>query len=172
MALVRVRSIVPEPDVAAALRRVTDYRLWPGAAESVRSVTVTEQDDGTSISDWEVAFRGGLMRWTERDRLDSAAGVQSFELIAGDPHAFSGAWTAQAHAGGTLLDLAAEFDLGMPSVGHVIDPIAIEALEDAIAAVLAGLFGADVPIRFGDELPAPAPPALHALAAADTVRGP
>jgi len=48
--------------------------------------------------------------------------------------------------------MLAEFDLGMPSLGHVLDPIAIEALEDAVADVARGLFGADVELAFGDEV--------------------
>jgi hypothetical protein len=151
MALVRVRSIVSEGDCTVALRRITNYRLWPDAADSVRSVTVKDQDDGSSISEWEVSFRGGLMKWSERDHIDVDANVQRFELIAGDPHGFSGTWTAESHAKGCILSMNAEFDLGMPSVGHVIDPIAIGALEDAIASVLGGLFGEDSDVSFGED---------------------
>jgi hypothetical protein len=151
MALVRLECIVDERDCRVALARITDYELWPDAAESVQRVTVEPQGDGSAISVWEVTFRGGLMKWSERDRVDLDAGVQRFELVAGDPHAFSGTWTAEPHPDGCVLTMTAEFDLGMPSVSHVIDPIAIEALEDAIASVLRGLFGEDVEIAFGDE---------------------
>ncbi|MDP8942517.1 MAG: SRPBCC family protein [Actinomycetota bacterium] len=156
MALVRVRTAVPESDCTAALRLVTDYRRWPEAADSVRSVVVEEQGDGSSISFWEVTFRGGVMKWSERDRIDADANVQTFELIEGDPHAFSGTWRAAPLDQGCLLTMDAEFDLGMPSVSHVIDPIAIEALEDAIGSVVRGLFGEDVEISFGEEAAAPA----------------
>jgi hypothetical protein len=137
-------------DSREALQRVTDYRNWPAASDAVRSVQVEEDGDGTSISTWEVTFHGGLMRWTERDRMDLENLKHSFELIEGDPHGFAGIWTAEPTATGCLLRLDAIFDLGMPSLSHVIDPIAVEALEDAVADVVRSLFGDSVLVEYGE----------------------
>jgi len=140
----QIRAHVDGVDAREALRRATDYRRWPAASEAVRSVQVDELGDGVAVSVWEVTFRGGLMRWSERDVLDADALEQRFTLIEGDPHDFSGAWSATPRADGCTLQVRGEFDLGMPSLRHVLDPIAIEALEEAIADVLHALFGGAV----------------------------
>jgi hypothetical protein len=153
MPRVLIQAITEEQDCCEALRRITDYRRWPEASDAVRSVGVEEDGDGTSVSAWEVTFRGGLMRWTERDRLDLDDLEQSFELIEGDPHGFAGTWTAEPTETGSLLVMDAMFDLGMPSLSHVLDPIAIEALEDAVADVLQSLFGDSARVTFGEAAP-------------------
>jgi hypothetical protein len=152
MPLVRVRAVVAHADPREALRLVTDYRRWPQASESVRSVVVDDQGDGTDVSSWEVVFRGGLMKWSERDRLQLDEGRQTFTLIEGDPSGFAGSWTVRSCDVGCALTMDADFDLGMPSLSHVLDPIAIEALEDAVADVIRGLFGADTKLAFGEDV--------------------
>jgi hypothetical protein len=149
---VRIRVTVRGGDCRTALALVTDYTNWARASESVRSVTVERDGDGWSTSFWEVVFRGGLMRWSERDHVELDANRESFELIEGDPHAWRGGWTAEQHGDDCVLTMVAQFDLGMPSLGHVLDPIAIEALEDAVADVARGLFGEDVELALGDEV--------------------
>jgi len=140
MPAMQVCAMVEGVEAAAALRRVTDYRRWPEASDAIRSVHVEGIAHDVSISVWEVTFRGGLMRWSERDWFDPEALEQRFALIEGDPYDFAGAWSAAPCPGGCVLLLKGEFDLGMPSLRHVLDPIAIEALEDAVADVLHALF--------------------------------
>jgi len=143
MPALQLSAVVDGLDAQTALALVADYRRWPAASAAVRSVEVEVDplDASASISRWEVSFRGGLMRWTERDVLCAGALEQRFSLVEGDPQDFTGAWTAAAREeGGCTLRLAGEFDLGMPSLRHVLDPIAIEALEDAITDVLESLF--------------------------------
>src|SRR5215212_5262708 len=150
MAKVLVHCAVSDAEPVEALRQVADYRRWPAASDSVREVIVEPGDNGSSISRWKVTFRGGLMQWSERDRLDLDALVHSFDLIEGDPHGFSGTWTAHQADGGCELKMDADFDLGMPSLEHVLDPIAVEALEDAVADVVRNLFGDKVRLAFGE----------------------
>ncbi len=141
MGTVRIDVLVDGVEPDAALRLVTHYRRWPAASAAVRSVEVTDVGDGVSVSHWEVMFRGGLMRWSERDAIDPHALAHTFTLIEGDPHSFAGSWIAEPRDGGCRLELSGDFDLGMPSLRHVLEPIAIEALEDAIGEVLRALFG-------------------------------
>jgi coenzyme Q-binding protein COQ10 len=147
---VLIQARADERDCREALRRVTDYRTWAEASEAICSVRVQEQGDGMSVSTWEVTFRGGLMRWSEQDRLDLDALTQSFELIEGDPHGFTGTWTVEPTEDGCRLTMDGLFDLGMPSLSHVLDPIAVEALEDAVAEVVQSLFGESVRVAFGE----------------------
>lgn len=144
MPLVRVDIAVPRGEPEQALRSIFDFECWPELSESVLSV---RGDEETTF--WEVAFREGVLKWSQRDRLDADAGVGRFDLIEGDPLAFSGTWRVAPNGDGCTLTFDAEFDLGMPSLGHVLDPMAVEALEDAVASVARGLFGDTVEIEFG-----------------------
>jgi ribosome-associated toxin RatA of RatAB toxin-antitoxin module len=158
MARVWVRSrLRGEDDAERVLRLVTDFERWPQASDAVRSVDVERQADGTEVSTWEVTFREGLLRWTERDWLELDRQRACFDLVGGDPHLFNGVWQVEPDESGSILTLDAEFDLGMPSLAHVLDPIAIEALEEAIESVLLGLFGEGLKIEFSDAAPSPAP---------------
>jgi len=150
MAALRVHCTVEDAEARDSLRLVTDYPRWAEASDSIASVVVTPGEDGASISFWEVAFRGGIMKWSERDRCDLDALVHAFDLIEGDPHGFSGTWTAEENGSGCELKMDATFDLGMPSLSHVLDPIAIEALEDAVADVVHNLFGDRATIASGE----------------------
>jgi ribosome-associated toxin RatA of RatAB toxin-antitoxin module len=153
MARVWVRSVVEQSDPVLALRHVTDFARWPDASDAVRSVTVETQPDGSEISEWEVTFRQGLMRWSERDWLDPERLEAAFDLIEGDPLMFRGTWRARPDGTACELTFDAEFDLGMPSLGHVLDPIAVEAVEDAIAGVLRGLYGEEMRVALTAEAP-------------------
>lgn len=149
MPRIRVRGTLPAGDPANALRQVVDYERWPEASDAVRSVRVQPQGGGASTSLWEVEFGNGLMRWSENDRLDVAAGRATFDLIEGDPQVFTGSWRAERRGAGCVLTMEADFDLGMPSLGHTLDPMAIEAVEDAAGSVLRALFGDGVEIEYG-----------------------
>ncbi len=148
-----MQARLSERDPESVLRLVTDFERWPAASDSVRSVEVERQSDGSEISQWEVVFREGLLRWSERDWIDLGANRAVFELIEGDPHLFNGVWLVEPDDAGSTLTFDAEFDLGMPSLAHVLDPIAVEAVEDAIGSVLRGLYGANLALKFTDEAP-------------------
>lgn len=150
MAMVHVRCVVEGADAREALRQVADYRRWADASDSVRSVVVEPGENGASTSFWDIVFRGGVMKWSEADRTDLDSLVHRFDLIEGDPHGFSGTWTAEQRNGSCELRMDADFDLGMPSLGHVLDPIAIEALEDTVADVVRNLFGDRVRVAYGE----------------------
>jgi hypothetical protein len=153
MARVWMQAGLAEGDPETVLRRVTDFVGWPNASDSVRSVAVIEREGDSEVTEWEVIFREGLLRWTERDWIDVPANRAAFELIEGDPHLFSGVWDVVPEERGSTLTFDAEFDLGMPSLAHVLDPIAVEAIEDAIESVLRGLYGDDLEMKFTGDAP-------------------
>lgn len=131
---------VPGVDPAAAYAALTDFERYPALTDAVRDVTV--EDGGRSR--WEVNFREGILRWTEIDVLDAEARTIAFEQESGDFHAFRGAWIVDDDPAGSVVRFHAEFDLGIPSLSELIDPLAVRALRDNVAAIVSGLFGRDV----------------------------
>ncbi|MFJ3037915.1 aromatase/cyclase [Streptomyces tendae] len=125
--------------------RISDFRRYPEHSDTFREVHVEpELPDGSTVSDWTVEFRGGLMRWRERDTYSPEAYSIAFEQVSGDFQAFEGSWRCEARDGGTLVVYTAAFDLGIPSMAEILDPVAESTLRTNIARVLRGLAGAEV----------------------------
>ncbi|MEU9644536.1 aromatase/cyclase [Streptomyces sp. NPDC048188] len=125
--------------------RISDFRRFPDYSDTFREVHVEPaQPDGSTVSDWTVEFRGGLMRWRERDTYSPETYSIAFEQLSGDFHAFEGSWRCEARDGGTLVVFTAAFDLGIPSMAEVLDPVAESTLRTNIARVLRGLADAEV----------------------------
>ena len=120
---------------------LTNFRAYPQYMSSVRKVELLE-DLGTScISAWEVEFRDGLLRWTERDTFLRERLRIEFTQIDGDLEAFSGSWEVTPAREGSMVTFCAVFDLGIPSLAAFLEPVAQAALEENVARMFRGLFG-------------------------------
>lgn len=117
---------------------LADFERYPTHSEAVRHVTVTRTANGVT-SDWEVSFRQGILRWTEEDHFDRDALTISFKQIAGDAQEFFGKWVLEQVDGGCAVRFMADFDMGIPSLGSIIEPIAEQALQENIRSILTGL---------------------------------
>lgn len=153
---VRIEAIVPDGDATHVFDRVQDYERYTDYTDTVRSVTVTpdgtdrtEGTDGTNRTDtvesaWEVHFRSGLLRWTERDVMDPVARRITFDQLTGDFASFAGTWDiTQAYTEVSVL-FTCEFDLGIPSLEPIINPVAMRALDESMGLILRGLLGDDI----------------------------
>ncbi|AEW97961.1 MULTISPECIES: SRPBCC family protein [Streptomycetaceae] len=130
---------------AAAYERISDFRRYPELTDTVREVLVQAPlPDGSVVSEWTVSFRNGLMRWRERDAFSPETLSITFEQLTGDFEVFNGSWHCAPRDGGTLITFAADFDLGIPTLSEIIDPVAESTLRTNIARILHGLTGAEI----------------------------
>jgi ribosome-associated toxin RatA of RatAB toxin-antitoxin module len=120
---------------------VADFGSYAEHTDTVRKVVVTAVDGGAVQSAWEVNFRNGVLAWTERDVVDPVARRIRFEQVDGDFAVFTGAWSVEPDGVGSTVRFTASFDLGMPSLAPMIDPIAVRTLVDNVQAILGGLLG-------------------------------
>jgi uncharacterized membrane protein len=157
MRSVTLTAHVPGQDAARVYARLSDFASYPAHSESVRSVTVTDVTGDTTLSRWEVAFRNGILRWSEEDTFDRTGLRIEFRQLEGDVDVFEGSWACVDVDGGSRLTFEARIDLGVPTLADVLEPIATRALLDNTTSIVRGLFGADVSVETG----APAP-ATHA----------
>ena len=146
-----------------------DFERYPEYSDAVRSVKIQTSPDGAMMSSWETNFRNGILRWSEIDVLDPAALSIAFQQTEGDIDLFLGHWKVKAAGDGAVIDFFAQFDMGMPSLSHILDPIAEQALRENIIAILQGLFGMQIeildrPVSLSeqDQRPADAPNQLEA----------
>jgi ribosome-associated toxin RatA of RatAB toxin-antitoxin module len=129
-------------DAAYAYERIRDFARYPELTDAVVAVDVQPADAaGGVVSEWTVRFRNGLLCWTERDEFDTAALAISFVQLSGDFATFRGRWQVTADGDGAAVRFTAEFDLGIPTLAALIDPVAEATLRSNILLILRGLLG-------------------------------
>jgi ribosome-associated toxin RatA of RatAB toxin-antitoxin module len=123
---------LPHIDVAASIAtcdpdvlfdHVACFDAYPEIAENVRTVSVLGTGDRL-ISQWEVTFRKGILKWEEEDRIDRPARRIAFTQTRGDLALFAGGWEVVPAGDGARVAFTAEFDLGIPSLASMLDPAA------------------------------------------------
>lgn len=148
MRSIHLRVEVAAVDPAAAFGLVADFTRFPDLAEDVHAVETTP---GTPrMSDWEVNFRRGIMRWTEREAVDHQRLRIDFEQTDGDFEEFRGSWHLTDAPLGAEVHFEVTYDFGIESLAGIMDPIAERVIKRAICSVLAGLF-TDLAVREGGE---------------------
>lgn len=142
MPTVNLELLAPEVDAAECYRRLSDFARYPELTDAVRSVEVDPPGpDGAVRSQWTVLFRNGLLRWTESDTLDPVARTITFRQLTGDFQNFDGQWSVHERDTGCAIAFDAEFDLGIPSLAAILDPVAEETLRANILTIARGLLG-------------------------------
>ncbi|CAA9441952.1 MAG: hypothetical protein AVDCRST_MAG66-4400 [uncultured Pseudonocardia sp.] len=134
-----LRSGAAGPD--AAYRRICEFERYPDFVDEVRSVVVKERTGDTLLSEWEIDFRNGPLRWTEADYLRPAQRRIVFEQTSGDFETFRGAWSIEPSGDGCSVTFEATFDFGIPSLAGVLEPIAAKVLKEGIAVIVHQLLG-------------------------------
>ena len=124
-----------------------DFGRYPELTDDVRSVEVERTGELTTRSTWEVDFRDGVLEWTEDDTVDPERHRLSFTQVDGDFESFEGSWAVEASGTGSVVRFDAEVDVGIASLGALIEPIAERSLRENLTAILRGLFGEDVAVR-------------------------
>lgn len=142
MRFFKIETSVPDRDPARVFDILADFPRYPTYSSAVRSVVLREDSGYGTVSEWEVDFRGGILRWVETDAFDPAAGRIEFRQLSGDIDVFTGYWQVEPGQDGCVVEFGCWFDLGIPTLDEVLDPIAEEALHDNIVSIMAGLFGA------------------------------
>ncbi|MFI6644546.1 type II toxin-antitoxin system RatA family toxin [Streptomyces sp. NPDC050504] len=136
----KLRSSAADADLA--YRRITDFEKYPEFVDEVRSVVVQgDKDDEPLVSEWDILFRNGPLRWSEVDYFQPDLRRIVFEQTTGDFEVFRGSWQVDPVAGGCEVTFEATFDFGIPSLAGVLDPIATKVLKEAIATIVHRLLG-------------------------------
>ena len=141
MRTVRIRLHVPHKSASDVYATLADFERYPRLCEAVQNVTVTDVSERLTVSRWEVAFRAGLLRWTEEDLLDPSALTITFHQLEGDIAVFDGSWQCVDTAHGSEVLFVATLDMGIPSLADALEPIAARTLTDNIVSIVRGLVG-------------------------------
>ncbi len=136
--LVVVERVVPgSPDAAYALAR--DMESYPQFMKDVVSLRVLERTGCVQRSEWVGRLQGKLLRWTEEDTFDDAALTIAYRQTEGDLKKFEGLWSFVPEGEGTRICLTVDFDLGIPMLAGLLDPVARLVIRKNCDAMLAGI---------------------------------
>jgi ribosome-associated toxin RatA of RatAB toxin-antitoxin module len=146
----------PGTDADEIFKTLSDYEQYPEMTDSVLSVTVSDgEQEGHERATWEVTFRRGVLKYTEEGVVDAEKLQIDFWLVDGDLDFLEGQWQVAKVPGGSQLRFKCRFDMGIPTLEHLIEPVAADTLRENIVSVCEGLFGgtelkgdqADLPAR-------------------------
>ena len=153
MRTVRLRLHVPRKSASDVYATLADFERYPLLCEAVQSVTVTDMSEHHTVSQWEVTFRAGLLRWTEEDTFDPSALTITFHQLEGDIAVFDGSWQCVDTAHGSEVLFVATLDMGIPSLADALEPIAARTLIANIVSIVRGLVGSAELVASGMEVP-------------------
>lgn len=117
-----------ESSIAIKGRPEEVYRLakrmedFPQFMPDVEKVTVLEEHDNRTITEWITNVEGTPIIWKEEDLFDDHSLVIRYRLIEGDLDKFEGEWKFLADGDGTKVILGVDFDFGIPTLTELIGP--------------------------------------------------
>jgi ribosome-associated toxin RatA of RatAB toxin-antitoxin module len=149
---VTIHAVVPDTEPGHVYRRLCDFETYPRYTDAVREVKVTPLGNNRVEARWAVNFRNGVLCWTEHDTFEDATQTITFCQTDGDFARFDGTWNVYQDGDAVAVRFTCTFDLGMPSLAAIIDPIACEALVENIQLILHGLLGDDLAFHDVDAL--------------------
>ncbi len=137
---VSLNAHVPSQSAQQVYAAISNFSVYPQLCESVRNIEIEAIDEHEVLSHWEVNFHSGILKWQERDVFDRDNLHIHFRQTAGDIEHFSGSWQVSETDGGASIAFRSCFDLGLPMLADMLDPVARQAIRDNISAIIHGLF--------------------------------
>lgn len=130
MPRVDVKVVIKAP-VEAVWAAVKDVESYPTYMDNVQDVRVDADEPGSErVSTWSVLLKGSLLEWTERERVDDGAHRIEFDQLDGDLDVFTGFWQLTPTGDGVEAVLAVDFEIGLPLLAEMLNPVAANALHD------------------------------------------
>jgi ribosome-associated toxin RatA of RatAB toxin-antitoxin module len=127
-------------------RRLREFERYPEQTEAVVKVIVFDRAPDRCRSSWEVRFRNGILRWEEEDLFDDERRIISFRQTRGDLEHFAGRWLVEERGEACAVIFSADFEIGIPLLASVINPLAKQALKDNVVLILTGLLGENITV--------------------------
>ncbi|MGC9665086.1 type II toxin-antitoxin system RatA family toxin [Planosporangium sp. 12N6] len=120
---------------------VTDIERYPDSMDSVRWVKILDDTDPLARrSGWSVLLKGSILEWEEVERLDPERLVMAFHQVTGDMETFDGQWrVTPLDDGRTNVTLRISFEIGIPLLAEMLNPVAERSLRANCREMLLGI---------------------------------
>lgn len=131
---------IPDAALDEVWRIVADLESYPATMPDVLSVRYLERRDNVARSEWCVLLNGSELSWIEHDVFEPMSAIH-FCQIEGDLEIFRGSWRLERMRRGVRIELRTEFDIGIPSLAEVLNPIGIHAIQANSHQMLSSICG-------------------------------
>jgi ribosome-associated toxin RatA of RatAB toxin-antitoxin module len=128
MPLVESRVVIEDVDVGKVWDVMRDFEAFPHLMQDVLDVRCFDRTGDELKSEWRVLLNGSELTWVEADKLVDREEI-TFYQIEGDLEIWEGTWRLRPEGRTVVVDLTVMFDLGIPSLAHILDPIGIRAIK-------------------------------------------
>jgi ribosome-associated toxin RatA of RatAB toxin-antitoxin module len=137
-------TVSVDMEIAAPADRVwhvvTRVERYPDSMSSVQWVRILAEDGCRRRSAWSIVLKGAVLRWEEAEHLRHDARVMEFRQLSGDMELFQGAWRltplGECRTG---VVLSIDFEIGIPLLAEMLNPVAERSLRENCAEMLRGI---------------------------------
>jgi uncharacterized membrane protein len=127
MPLVENRVEITDADLDTVWKVMCDFEAFPRLMQDVIEVSCFDRSGASCKSSWKVLLNGSELTWIEHDEFIDGKEIR-FHQVEGDLEVWEGSWRIQQRGDRVIVDLIVSFDLGIPSLAHILDPIGIRAI--------------------------------------------
>lgn len=131
--------------ISAPIERVwsaiIDIERYPATMRNVRSTAVLAWNGPNERRcAWSVSLKGAILEWEERESFDHDRYVVRFEQLSGDMEIFHGHWALASTTDGlTRVTLHVTFEIGIPLLADMLNPVAQRSLHENCTEMLQGI---------------------------------
>jgi len=120
---------------------VLDIERYPALMTNVVSVQIEEWETPTTRrSEWGMIIKGATLVWRDREWIDHDEHTVRFTQVSGDLELFDGAWElAELEPALVHVKLRISFEIGVPLLAPMLNPVAKRALYDNCVEMLEGV---------------------------------
>ena len=110
---------------------VNDVESFPRLMDHVHAVEVLDSGAEFRRSAWEIDLKGCRMRWVEHEEILADVHRIEYRQVEGDLKTFEGHWQLEAvDAATTRVTLTVHFEIGLPMLSDMLDPVAERAIRN------------------------------------------
>jgi uncharacterized membrane protein len=117
-------------------REVLDIASFPSYMDEVREVDILREEGALRRSRWSILLKGSILEWEEEEEIDAGNRKITFRQIEGDLAYFTGWWHVRQTEEGVSTEMHVEFDIGIPLLADMLNPVAARALEENAQKIL------------------------------------
>ncbi|HYG96132.1 MAG TPA: SRPBCC family protein, partial [Solirubrobacterales bacterium] len=120
---------------------VVDIENYPDSMENVRWVEIREELGPTRRrTAWSIVVKGSILEWEDIEEIDHEAKVVRFHQLSGDLSEFDGRWeVAERGPGLSTARFVVEFEIGIPLLAEMLNPMASRSLRENCTEMLKGV---------------------------------
>jgi len=129
MQKVKATTNIADANIESVWAIISDLENYPEMIADILEVTYLDRSEGMTISSWRALISGSEMSWIQRDVYEPYNRI-SFSQVEGDMEVYCGRWLLEETAEGVRVSWYIEFDIGIPSLAKMLDPIVVEAIKE------------------------------------------